>query len=83
MIMNENMNTQIDLKLTHKFGQIAIEMGFVTAEQVKQVLSEQFSIDSSSRLRPPKLVGEIFSEKGWMTQKQIQTVMEKISLDNQ
>ena len=81
--MNENMNTKIDSKLAQKFGQVAIEMGFVTAEQVKQVLSEQFSIDSSSRLRPPKLMGEIFSEKGWMTQKQIHMVIEKISADNQ
>lgn len=81
--MNKNINTQIDVKLANKFGQIAIEMGFVTAEQVKQVLSEQVSIDSFSRLRPPRLIGEIFSEKGWMTQKQIQMVMDKISLDNQ
>ncbi|MBI5741385.1 MAG: hypothetical protein HZA16_11805 [Nitrospirae bacterium] len=71
------------LKFAHKFGQVAVEMGFVTPEQVREVLSEQVSLDSSSRLRPPRLVGEIFFEKGWMTQKQIRMVMEKISLDNQ
>lgn len=79
--MSENVNADFDLKLSHKFGQVAVEMGFVTAEQVTQVLSEQVSVDSSSRLRPPKLMGEIFSEKGWMTQRQIQIVMEKISQD--
>jgi hypothetical protein len=79
--MSENMKTNPALKLAHKFGQVAVEMGFVTPEQVTQVLSEQVSMDSSSRLRPPKLIGEIFSEKGWMTQKQIQMVMDRISQD--
>jgi len=70
------------LILANRFGQIAIELGFVTSEQVSEVLSEQVSIGSSSRLRPPKLIGEIFFEKGWLTQKQIQIVMEKISQDS-
>jgi hypothetical protein len=80
--MNENMDSEGALKLTHRFGNVATEMGFVTADQVNQVLSEQFSINASNRLRPPKLIGEIFFEKGWMTQKQIQIVMEKISQDS-
>jgi len=79
--MNEDVKANLALKLSHKFGQIAIEMGFVTAEQVTQVRSEQVSMDSASRLRPPKLMGEIFSQKGWMTHKQIQMVMEKILRD--
>jgi len=69
----------MDLKLSNKFGQVAIEMGFVTPDQVRQVLADQVSMDAARRLRPPKTIGEIFSEKGWMTQKQIRMVLIKIS----
>lgn len=77
------MDTTLDLNFVRRFGQIAVEMGFVTPEQVSQVISDQLSVSSSDRLRPPKLIGEIFFDKGWMTQKQIQTVIEKISQGNQ
>ena len=70
---------KVTSKYINKFGQAAIEMGFVTQAQVNQVLSDQVSMDTSSRLRPKKLTGEIFFEKGWMTQKQIQIVMNNIS----
>lgn len=77
--MDENTDSDDENKLSHRFGAVATEMGFVTPEQVTQGLAEQLSINSSNRLRPPMLIGEIFFEKGWMTQKQIQMVIEKIS----
>jgi len=77
--MSNNINTKLTSDAVHRFGQVAIEMGFVTQAQVDQVLSDQVSMDTSSRLRPRKLTGEIFFEKGWMTQKQIQIVMNNIS----
>lgn len=77
--MSENTDPELADKLYQRFGQVAIELGFVTSDQVNQVIAQQISINSSDRLRPPKLIGEIFFEKGWMTQKQIQMVMEKIS----
>ncbi len=81
--MSDKINTKLTSNYIHRFGQVAIEMGFVTSEQVNQVLTAQVSLDTSSRLRPKKLTGEIFIEKGWMTQKQIQIVMNKISQDRQ
>jgi hypothetical protein len=77
--MRENADSEHAFKLSDRFGAVATEMGFVTSEQVKQVLAEQLSINSSNRLRPPMRIGEIFFEKGWMTQKQIQMVIERIS----
>jgi hypothetical protein len=77
--MEENTGSEHAIKLSDRFGAVATEMGFVTLEQLKQVLAEQLSINSSNRLRPPMLIGEIFFEKGWMTQKQIQMVIERIS----
>ena len=66
-----------------RFGQIAINKGFVTEEQLKEVLSEQIANDPHIRLRPRRLVGDIFFEKGWMNSQQIQTVLAEIFRDNE
>ena len=66
------------IKYVTRFGQIAVDMGFITTEQLQEVLSEQFSNDSSARLRPRKLIGEIFFEKRLMTLTQIDIVLEEI-----
>jgi hypothetical protein len=65
-----------------RFGQIAVDMGFLTTEQLQEALSEQYSNDSYARLRPRKLIGEIFFEKRMMTLSQIDIVLEEI-LKNQ
>jgi len=67
-----------DLRYTLRFGEIAIRKGFITASQLKRALAEQVSPDPSTRLRPPRLIGEILFEKGWMTQYQIAIVLEEL-----
>jgi hypothetical protein len=71
------------MKYYPRFGQIAVDMGFVTAEQLKEALTEQISNDPSIRLRPRKLIGEIFFEKGWMTVIQIKIVLAEVFKDKQ
>ncbi|TYO97149.1 hypothetical protein EDC39_11179 [Geothermobacter ehrlichii] len=56
-----------------RFGQLAVKMGFVTPEQLKQALSEQ--VDDNLGERPHRILGTIFFEHGWMTPKQIEEVL--------
>ncbi|MCK5426241.1 MAG: hypothetical protein KAJ34_00985 [Thermodesulfovibrionia bacterium] len=56
-----------------RFGKIAADMGFVTAEQVKEALTEQFNDDTSDKRH--RLIGEIMLMKGWMNTKQIDEVL--------
>ncbi len=67
------------MKSYARFGQIAVERGFVTKEQLNDSLREQRSYDPSIRLRPQRLIGEIFFEKGWINHKQIEIVLKQLS----
>ena len=66
-----------------RFGQIAVDKGFVTEDQLKEVLSEQIANDPHIRLRPRRLIGDIFLEKGLMKYEQIQAVLAEIFGDNE
>ena len=54
-----------------KLGQLFIEQGFITSEQLDDVLEEQ-------RLTGQK-IGEILVNKGWLTPEEVQKVLEKQS----
>jgi hypothetical protein len=62
-----------------RFGEVAVKRGFITASQVQEALAEQISNEPSIRLRPPKLIGEILLEKGFMTNEQVLTVLKELS----
>jgi hypothetical protein len=77
------MENKIDKGLTEnlhfRFGQTAVDKGFVTSEHLKKALDEQIDNDVPlNRLRPRRAIGEIFLEKGWMTPKQIKIVLNQI-----
>ncbi len=72
-------NNNITLIYGQKFGQIAINMKFATYDQIKNALEEQITCNSSIKLRPRKLIGEILFENGWMTVKQIDKVLNKLT----
>ncbi|MGE5699202.1 MAG: hypothetical protein ACM31N_03960 [Deltaproteobacteria bacterium] len=59
-----------------RFGQIAVERGHVTHEQLKEALSEQ--VDDDLANRPHRNVGTIFFEKGLMTAKEIESVLDEM-----
>ena len=69
------------VRYAQKFGQIAVNRGFINMDQVKIALTEQLSLNSYRRLRPRKLIGEILFENGWITLKQIEVVLKEISRD--
>jgi len=68
-------------KYCPRLGQVAVELGFITGEQLKKGLDEQ--VDDDIAHRPHKLLGEIFVEKGWMTNKQVLIVLNKIFGDEE
>lgn len=74
----DNHNKQPAMKYALRFGKVAIDLGFLTREQLQDALIEQFSSDSSARLRPRKLIGEVLFEKGWITLSQIDQVLAEI-----
>jgi len=59
-----------------RFGQIAVEMGFVTSEQLKVALMEQ--VDEDLAGRPHRYLGSVFIGKDWMTEKQVEAVLYKM-----
>ena len=67
---------EISNKYNPRFGQISVESGYVTPEQVKQALLEQVEDDIAHR--PHRLLGEIMLAKGWMTSNQIKKVLNKL-----
>ncbi len=61
-----------------RFGQIAVDKGFVTEEHLRKALSEQIANDPSVRLRPHRLIGEILCVRGWMKYKQLEAVLSEL-----
>ena len=60
-----------------RFGQIAVEKGFITIEQLKSALSEQVDDDVANRRH--KLIGTILFERDWITAQQIDVVLSELS----
>ncbi len=56
------------------FGKIAVDKGFITAEQLTEALAEQ-AMDSLSN-RPHRFIGYILSVHGWITNEQIDIVLD-------
>ncbi len=59
-----------------RFGIMAVEKGFITAEDLVRGLTVQVNEDLQKI--PHRLLGEIFFEKGLMTDKQITEVLDGI-----
>ncbi len=77
--MSDCSNNKLPIKYAYRFGQIAINMGFVNEGQVDEALAKQIALNSSTRLRPQKFIGEILFENGWITFDQIEKVLKEIS----
>ncbi len=72
------MENDVDKNLAEqyfsRFGKIAIDMGFVTAEQLTEAITEQ--AEDSLYNRPHRFIGYILSEKGWITNEQVEIVLD-------
>ena len=59
-----------------RFGDVAIDMGFINREQLQEALLKQ-SADEASH-KPRKMIGEILIAKGWLTLDQLPLVLEEM-----
>ncbi len=71
--MENDVYKRLSKKYCPRFGKIAVDMGFVTAKQLKEALDEQ--VEDNHFNRPHRLIGRIFFEHGWITDKQIDIVL--------
>jgi len=70
-------------KYALRFGEVAINLGYIDREQLQEALLEQFSLNGSARLRSRKLIGEVLVEKGWLTLHQVDLVLKEIFIQPQ
>ena len=74
--MTEDIDKVISGKYCNRFGVIAVDKGFVTADQLKEALTEQ--ADDNLSNKPHRRIGRVFFDKGWMTDEQIDTVLNEL-----
>ncbi|HDH05478.1 MAG TPA: hypothetical protein ENH01_07180 [Nitrospirae bacterium] len=74
--MVNDVDKELSEKYCTRFGMISVEKGFISAEQVKEALSEQ--LDDNLANRPHRLIGRILLDRGWMTPQQIETVLNEL-----
>jgi hypothetical protein len=67
LIMNE---------YSSQFCQIAVDKGFVTETQLSVAIPEQVDDDLSNK--PYRFIGRIIFEHGWITNKQINIVLDTL-----
>lgn len=61
---------------SRRFGAIAIDEGYVSAERVKSALEEQRNDDLAARSH--RVLGAILFDNGWITPEQIDAVLRKL-----
>ena len=64
------------VEFSGRFGMVAVNRGYVTADQLKEALAEQ--VDDDLAYRPHRLLGKIFFEKNLMNLNQIEEVLDLI-----
>ncbi len=76
-VMDNDVDEMVSKKSSLRFAQIAVDMGLLAIEQVLHALAEQRRDDRSNERH--RLIGEICLEKGWMSLKQIESVLIELS----
>ncbi len=74
--VENDVNKKLSKQYCPRFGKIAVDMGFITAKQLKVSLVEQVEDDISNKSH--RLIGQILLEKGWITDEQIDIVLNKL-----
>jgi hypothetical protein len=64
------------MKYCERFATIAVEKGYITAEQATAALAEQLGDDLA--LKRHRLIGHILFEKTWITPNQIDMVLNEL-----
>ncbi|NCO51167.1 MAG: hypothetical protein GW875_03615 [Deltaproteobacteria bacterium] len=59
-----------------RFGKIAVDQGFLSAEQLRAALVEQLNDNLANR--PHRVIGAICFEHGWLTPGQIERILNQL-----
>lgn len=59
-----------------RFGSLAHQLGYVTLKQVQSALAAQIEDDITGQEH--RLLGTIFREKGWITQKEEEEILARL-----
>jgi hypothetical protein len=68
-----NIYKNLSKQHSPRFGEIAVDMGFVTEEQLKEALVEQVEDNLSNH--PHRFIGYILFENGWITNEQFDSAL--------
>jgi hypothetical protein len=74
--MTNDLRKEISDKYCPRFGQLAVEFGFITETQLTEALARQVHEDLNGKAH--RLVGEILLESRLMSASQIEDVMTKM-----
>jgi len=74
--MANNTLKKLSEKLCPRFGQMAVDMGFITESQLKEALCLQ--VDENLSGKSHRLLGTILFEKGWMSSDQVEKVLDTL-----
>ncbi len=74
--MEKDVYKTLSKKYCPRFGEIAIDKGFVTEKQINEAFAEQAEDNFSNK--PHRFVGSILFEHGWITKKQIDIVLHEL-----
>ena len=74
--MTNEIVKELSKKYNPRFGQVSVENGYATSEQIQQAVMEQTDDDLANR--PHRLIGRILLDKGWMTAQQIEKVLSEM-----
>jgi hypothetical protein len=63
---------------THRlrFGQIAVKMGFISGQQLKDAINEQIDDDLAGRNH--RFIGDILLEKQWINLEQVDIILDEL-----
>ena len=74
--MNDDIDKELSIKYCRRFGNMAVEKGFISGEQLKNAILEQVEDDLTGR--PHRMIGMILFDKNIMTTQQIDIVLNEL-----
>ncbi len=63
--MKDDVYKNLSKQHNHRFGEIAVDMGFVTEKQLKEALVKQVEDNLSNH--PHRFIGYVLFVNGWIT----------------
>lgn len=70
---NSETRKAISKKYCPRFGQVAVELKFITGQQLQRAICMQ--VDDNLGGSPHRLLGQILFELGWLSPRQIEVVL--------